>query len=357
VKPKKKKKRELRQAFARFLQFAAPRKNPCDSFTGEPRSIAILAQEKLGDSVLLTPLLKMLGATFPELEIHIITFSKASYNFFLTDSRISAVHYVKSNPIGYYREVLSKEFDLLFNTKDHPSTHFLLQTVLIRAKYKVGHASEFHQGLYDHLITMEFHSHIAIKNCALLSVLGSPATQEEYRPSVPPMPVSVAMKKFLEEINNGNAIGINLSAGEPSRKWQEKNWCKLLEMHPNEKFIVLCGPEELAEKLRIESHFNQVIPSPSTQNLYEASLIIATLKLLITPDTSLIHVASSSSTPVVGLYREAPQDISRFGPLLIPYELVLSTTGEVSDIDTKAVATAMKKLEASHLSTSWKRSV
>ncbi len=344
MKPKKKKKRELRQAFSRFLQFAAPRKSHRNSFTGELRSIAILAQEKLGDSVLLTPLLKMLGAKFPKLEIHIITFSKASYNFFRTDSRISAVHYAKSNPIRYYREVLSKEFDLLFNTKDHPSTNFLLQTALIRAKYKVGHASEFHEGLYDHLITLEFHTHIAIKNCALLSVLGSPATQEEYRPSLPPMPVSLAMKKFLEEINNGNTIGINLSAGAPNRKWPEDKWKKLIEMHPNEKFIVLCGQEDHAEKQRIETHFNQVIPSPFTQNLYEASLLIATLKLLITPDTSLIHVASSSKTPVVGLYRKAPQDISRFGPLLIPYELAISTTGEVSDIDATTVANAIKKL-------------
>ena len=88
MKPKKKKKRELRQAFARFLKFAAPRKSHRNSFTRELRSIAILAQDKLGDSVLLTPLLKMIGAKFSKLEIHIITFSKASYNFIRANSKI-----------------------------------------------------------------------------------------------------------------------------------------------------------------------------------------------------------------------------------------------------------------------------
>lgn len=357
MKPKKKKKRELRQAFARFLQFITPRRNPGNLCTVPFRSIAILAQEKLGDSVLLTPLLKTLRAKFPELEIHIVTFSKASYNFFRTDSTITTVHYAKSNPVQYYRAVLSREFDLLFNTKDHPSTHFLLQTVLIRATYKVGHASEFHRGLYNHLIDMEFHSHIAMKNCALLSVLGFPATLEECRPTVPPMPISLAMKEFLQTINKGNAIGINLSAGEQNRKWPEDKWKKLIEMHPNEKFLVLCSKEEHAEKKRIENQFIQVIPSPFTQNLYEASVLIATLKLLVTPDTSLIHIASSTKTPVVGLYCEAPQDISRFGPLLIPYELVLSRTGEVRDIDTTTVAKAINKLTTSHHSTSWESNV
>jgi len=343
VKPKKKKKRQLREAFAKFLQLTVPKRKSEGPFSGPLRSIAILAQEKLGDSILLTPLLKNLRAKFPDLAIHIITFTKASFNFFSADQDITAVHLVKYHPIRYFREVLSKEFDMLFNTKDHPSTNFLLQTALIRARYKVGHASEFHQGLYDHLITMEFHSHIAIKNCALLTLLGFPATQAECRPSLPPMHISDNIRKFLAEIKLESIIGINLSAGQPNRKWQEDNWISLLKMFPNKRFVVLCSPEDQEIKQRIEGLFNQVIPSPSTRNLYEAGLIIAALKLLITPDTSLIHVASCSNTPVIGLYRKATQDISRFCPLLIPYEMAISETGEVSDISVKTVSSALLK--------------
>jgi len=343
VKPKKKKKRQLRQAFAKFLQLTVPKRKSAGSFSGPLRSIAILAQEKLGDSILLTPLLKNLRAKFPDLAIHIITFTKASFNFFSADPDITAVHLVKYHPIRYFREVLSKEFDILFNTKDHPSTNFLLQTALIRARYKVGHASEFHQGLYDHLICMEFHSHIAIKNCALLTLLGFPATREQCRPSLPPLPISDTMRKFLDEIKQETIIGINLSAGQPNRKWQESKWVKLLEIFPTKRFIVLCSPEDQDVKERIEGLFNQVIPSPSTRNLYEAGLIIAALKLLITPDTSLIHVASCSNTPVIGLYRKATQDISRFGPLLIPHEMAISETEEVGDITIETVSSVLIK--------------
>jgi ADP-heptose:LPS heptosyltransferase len=157
------------------------------------------------------------------------------------------------------------------------------------------------------------------------------------------MPISDTIRKFLEKIKHETIIGINLSAGQPNRKWQENSWISLLEMFPSKRFVALCSPEDQEEKLRIEQHCNQVIPSPPTRNLYEAGLIIAALKLLITPDTSLIHVASCSNTPVIGLYRKATQDISRFGPLLIPYEIVISETGEVSDINVKMVSSALLK--------------
>ncbi len=62
---------------------------------------------------------------------------------------------------------------------------------------------------------------------------------------------------------------------------------------------------------------------------------------------SLIHVASCANNPVIGLYRKATQDISRFGPFLISCELVISKTGEVGDIAVKTISSALiKRVEA-----------
>ena len=138
--------------------------------------------------------------------------------------------------------------------------------------------------------------------------------------------------------------GINISAGEPVRIWMEEKWIALLGSFSQYRFVVLSGPEDFEQKRRIETACSNVIPSPPTQNLYEVGLIVGALRLLVTPDTSLIHVASGAETPVVGLYREAPQDISRFGPFAIPCELVISSTGEVGSIEPDYVAAAMKKL-------------
>lgn len=344
MRPKKKKKRQFRQAFARLLQRTAPKRSGSEVFTGPLNSIAILAQEKLGDCVLLTPLVRNLHRAYPGVEIHIIAFSQASARFFMNDPDVTAVHLAKKEPARYKKEVLSRKFDILFNTKDHPSTHFLLQSRLIRARFKVGHRNPFHEGLFDRLLDLEYHSHMALKNCALLEVLGVAADTEQCRPSLTEMPIQEELTNYLELLESAHPIGINISAGEPNRMWTIEKWKTLVDRFPRYRFVVLSGPEDLDSKRLLESECSNIMPSPPTRNLFEVSCIVRRLSLLVTPDTSLVHIASGTKTPVVGLYREAPQDISRFGPYAIPYELVVSTTGEVSGIEPEAVAAALTRL-------------
>jgi len=342
--PKKKKKRQFRQAFARFLQRVTQTRNGSAGFSGPLNSVAILAQEKLGDCVLLMPLIRNLRRARPDLEIHIIAFSRASASFFRNDPCVTAVHMAKKTPLRHLQAMRAARFDLLFNTKDHPSTHFLLQTVLTPARFKVGHANPFHEGLYDRLIDLPHHTHMALKNCALLSVLGIAFDAEACRPSLPAMPVSDELTELLARLADAKPIGINISAGEPNRYWTKPKWQALLERFPDERFVVLSGPDDVEQKRQLEANCPNALTTPPTRNLYEASRIVSTLKLLVTPDTSMVHVASGAGIPVAGLYREAPQDISRFGPYEIPYELVISTTGEVSGIEPDMVEAAMQKL-------------
>lgn len=344
MKPRKKKKRQFRQAFAGTLQRLARNRSGKENFKGPLGSIAILAQEKLGDCVLLTPLIRNLRRAKPELEIHLITFSRASTAFFERDPDITAVHHAKRNIGAYRKEVLAREFDLLFNTKDHPSTHFLLQSVLIKARFKVGHASTYHEGLFDRLLTLDYHTHMALKNCALLPLLGIEASQEECRPQLAPLMIPAELQLFLRQIAEKRPTGINISAGEANRTWPASKWKELLQRFPGKQFVVLSGPDERDMKREIERSSHNTITSPATKNLYEAFRIVEKLELLITPDTSLIHIASAAKTPVVGLYREAPQDISRYGPYRIPNQIVVSTTGEVAGIDPDEVCKALDAL-------------
>jgi len=183
---------------------------------------------------------------------------------------------------------------------------------------------------------------MVLKNCALLTLLGHSLTPEACRPALPPMPVSEAMQGFINDLPTQPYIGLNISAGEANRTWPEARYRELVEILPDKQFMVLSAPEDLEKKQRLE-HLPNVTASPATQNLYEAGLLVGKLQLLITPDTSLIHVASSASTPILGLYREAPQDITRFGPFQVPSKLIISTTDEVAGIKAEEVAAHIKR--------------
>ncbi|NTV07204.1 MAG: glycosyltransferase family 9 protein [Chlorobium limicola] len=339
-----KKKRKFRQDFARLLQNMLRKPLLHAPYTGPVNSVIILAQEKYGDAILLTPLLRLLKRHFPDSALHVVTFSRATYAFFQSDRNIDSLHLARGNAWPYYRQLLSRRFDILFNTKDHPSTSFLFQSLLLRARCKVGIDCEYHRGIYDYLVDLDYHTPVALKNCGLLGILGKSVQPDECRPYLPEKPVSETVRTFLGSLPARSGIGFNISAGGPTRYWTAENWKKLAAAFPDERFVVFSLPSDREEKNRLEQQSPNVIPSPETANLYEAGLIAGKLKLLVTPDTAMVHVAACVKTPVLGLYGTAPQDQSRFRPFLVEYRMIASKTNFVQNISVKTVADTMRNM-------------
>ena len=340
---KKKDHTRFRKNFARTLQVIGKRPHTQPLFHGNPESIVILARECYGDCILLTPLIGTLRREYPELSIYIIAFSKIIFNFFSADPNVTEVYHAKRNMKRYYKGILSKKFDLLFNPKDHPSTHFLIQSLLIRARHKIGHFNPHHEGLFDQLITLEPTTHESAKNLSLLSAIGS-TTGEPCRPYLPPMPVCTATASFLKTIQPGKYIGINISAGHIGGHRTHEQWSQLIKSFTDETFIILSAPKELEEKRKLEQPHPNVLQSPSTQNIYEVGEIVKKLKLLITPDTSLVHIAACSDTPIIALYRQHLADRTQFGPLSTLQDIIISPTPDIIDIDPKQVTAALHNL-------------
>lgn len=333
----------MRKLVAKTIGLLFHKKNANRPFSGPFESVVILATEKTGDSILLTPLIRILRSNFPNLEIHIVSFTKISADFFRHDRNITAIHEVKKDPVKYWKDVLSKEFDLLFNTKDGPSTNFLLQTALIRSRFKVGHNNPYHKGIFDNLLEVDFHTRMALKNCSLLPLLSVIPGEDDYRPYLPHQPISDVMAAFLEKLEAGS-IGINISAGGRNRYWTEKKWSNLISIFPEQRFLVFSAPADNQMKERLEDSHVNVLPSPRTNNIYEVGLLTSKLRLLISPDTALIHVASCYRIPVIGLYRQSLGDLNRFGPFLTEYELVVSPSNQVCDISLHEVSAALQKM-------------
>ncbi|MEI6756438.1 MAG: glycosyltransferase family 9 protein [Chlorobium sp.] len=344
MKLKKKDHKVFRARVANTLQFIAKRRKTESRLKGTPESIVILARECYGDSIMLTPLIGSLRKEYPDASIYIIAFSQIIFNFFSADPNVTAVYHAKRNMKRYRKEILSKEFDLLFNPKDHPSTHFLIQSVLIRARHKVSHFNPDHEGLFDHLISLEPHTHESVKNLSLMSAIGSKVTPQSCKPYLPPMPVSADIASLLQKLQPGKYIGINISAGHSGGHRTIQQWSELIREFPDEMFIILSAPQDLAKKRELELPHSNVLPSPSTGNIFEVGEIVKQLKLLITPDTALVHIAACSDTPLIALYRNYLADRTQFGPLSTIQEIIVSPTPDIINIESPAVTASLRQM-------------
>jgi ADP-heptose:LPS heptosyltransferase len=316
-----------------------------NDFSGPLDSIVILAQEKAGDAILLTPLIRNLHHTLPHTKIHLVSATSTVYEFYKNDPAVYRAYWIKASYPAYFRTMRRQRFDLLFSAKDHPSFTFLYQARLLKARFRVGIAHPYHQGFFNHLIDREFHRHIIEKNCALLDFLGVRYRPEDCRPYLPEQPVSRTVTTLALQIAHQQVIGINLSAGDPDREWSLAKWRVFMKrIDSKQPVLVLAMPERGPDKHALRHEFSNVIISPDTSNLYEAGWLVCQLAALVTPDTALVHVASCYNVPVVGLYRADADHARRFYPYLVPHRQLLSTTYRIEDIPVDDAITALGEL-------------
>lgn len=308
-----------------------------------PNNILIFVQEKLGDAILTTPLIKKLKDRFPDIQIHLVIFNKAS-NIFESDANIHQVHNFKANKLATAKKLKKIKFDVLFNTKDHPSFTFIALSRYLNADWKVSLDNPHHRKHFHYLIDVPGNMHIADKNNALMSLWEDPKKSTEIvKPYTPKMSLSEDCMNFIGHMEANKYIGINLSAGSPEREWPLSKWEHVIH-ELDEQFIVFAVGPRLADKALLEEHNEKVIPSPTTKNIYEAAKIIEKLQLLITLNTGLLHVASCYPIKIVGLYHNDPADYKRFSPYQTTSEMVISDKYFTEKIHEDQVINATRSL-------------
>jgi len=337
--------RKFKRAYQRILLWAIGRFAPVRAKENQvvsPNNILVFVQEKLGDAILTTPLFKNLKLHFPDVLIHIVIFHKTS-DIFDEDPNIFRVHNYKKNKITTIKQLKKLDFDILFNTKDHPSFTFILLSRYLNAKYKVGIDHRFHRNHYHHLFHVDFMTHTIKKNCSLLDNLNISEKIDDLKPYIPAKSISKEVEEFSELMPKNQIIGINLSAGSSEKEWSTDKWKELIKSL-DERFIVFGIGDRLADKRHLENVCDQVDESPDTHSINDAAAIVQNLKLLITPSTGLLHVASCFDIGVVGLYRHDPSDHLRFAPYQVPYKKVIAKDHFVSKISIPEVFNATKSL-------------
>ena len=297
--------------------------------------MVILVQERIGDTILTTPLLKHLRHAFPRLEIDLVGVREDN-EILRHDPYIDHFFNLHRMTLFQKRKLFRKKYDLLYHSKDHPSFTFLKLCRQLKAKLRVGLEHPQHRGNFHYLLPQNAVTATVEKNCSILDLMGSSAWKNDLRPYFNEGPLSPEIENFAEsKLKHEKVIGINLSASNIYKSWKLENYRELLRKI-DQKIMVFGLPEKHADKECLEKEFSQVIPSPPTPTINDAAHLIKHLKILISPDTSLVHLASCYDIPVIALYR-TDLDYKRFPPYSKVQKVLISPTELTDDIPPQAV--------------------
>ena len=135
-------------------------------------------------------------------------------------------------------------------------------------------------------------------------------------------------KKFL--------LGINISAGSDARFWGKQNFKQLIaDLSGYElNLLLMCAERDLKSAIEIAEGKVPIFYRP---NFDQFCAMIAELDFILTPDTSIVHIASAFNKPLFGIYVKYNTKDMIWSPYRSPFECVITEGPTLENVSYESV--------------------
>jgi ADP-heptose:LPS heptosyltransferase len=313
------------------------------SLNVEPKSILVVQIGKLGDMVLTSPLFYELKRLFPHAKLKVLA-SSVNAEF---ASGLKAIDEV----IIYHKKIVKdlllgsklkkNNFDLWIDVKDGYSRTSASLLKLAGPKLSLGFNKQ------EKIFDVDLKQFAKGKHAVDLSL--APV----YYFGKDPVYTKPVLCDFIKESVNGKTdLLINLSAGSSSRYIDELKWTlaisQVLQKYPHYKIHLIGISKDSKTVLNIDNIFKtEHIIYNYSYNIAELINALNNTKIIISADTSIIHLASGLNKPVVGLYPDVDWNFERFKPLSDNYETIISKSDKgIGDIESLQIVNKFLELQS-----------
>ncbi|WP_312902558.1 glycosyltransferase family 9 protein [Chryseobacterium taichungense] len=271
---------------------------------------------RLGNLLLLSPLVEEVSNTFPDSKIDLFVKGQITPVIYKNYKNIDKIIQLPKKPFSNIFKYLagwislrSKKYDLVINA-NFGSSSGRISTYVTRSKYKLF-------GEYDEKYVQQFndyqHSakHPIYNLRQYLSQLGAPENNNE----LPYMDI----KLDAEEIQNGKKNLFSIVQNDKpviclftnatgdkcySEEWWHDFYDHLKKTFPDHHIVELLPVENI-------SKLNFGIPHFYSTDIREMGAFMANTQLFIAADNGVMHLASASGVPTVGLFSVTDENIYR----------------------------------------------
>ncbi|MCL9769029.1 glycosyltransferase family 9 protein [Flavobacterium sp. HXWNR69] len=280
---------------------------PFDSNTKIKRILVSRPNHRLGNQLLVTPLLQELETLFPESKIDLFVKGGVSHEIF---KNYSQVDQIISLPKKHFKELGSylkawfnlkrKKYDLAINVVKGSSSG--------RISVKVANATyKFYGEEFENTSpSKDDFNHIAKQPVYNLRAELDRMGFKTVRTEVPSLNLKLNEdeiakgKLHLEKIYNNNLKTVSLftyATGDKcySKEWWDVFYKDLKNNLPEVNFVEILPVENI-------SQLNFSIPSYYSKEIRDIAGVIANTSVFIGADSGMMHLATASGTPTLGLF-------------------------------------------------------
>ncbi|MFA6541419.1 MAG: glycosyltransferase family 9 protein [Bacteroidota bacterium] len=312
--------------------------------------ILIVQIGRIGDMILTTPMFGALKERFPGSELHVLT-SPKGFPVIRMNPHLSKIILHRKGIAGMLGTVLTvrkERYDVWIDPKDHGSSESSFLARYSGAKEKIGF-NKAGKHVFTAAVPSEqenYSLHAVERNLLSLASLGC-AVNNARRPE---LFVSAEVEIRTASIVQGKRkiAVVNISAGQATRRWSTEGWSRVIErcLQRNFDVAVAFQPADERQAREFKQRFPDIIVADSPSIEYAVALV-KRASLVVSVDTSIVHIASAFDIPIVALYPDVEWNLNKFKPLSTRQSVIVSSSPvSLLDISPDAVLSRIDGLTA-----------
>jgi heptosyltransferase III len=281
--------------------------------TEAPRSILVVSPRRIGDALLVTPLVHSLRRAYPEAVIDVLVFA-GSGGVLKGNPDCNAVLEVPEKPgwRAYARLVarLWRKYDLAIATQQSDRSHVY---AWLGGRRRIGIVPDRRpSSLLKRLscsayeVLDDLHTHTVVQNLRLLDHLGVPRHYEVVPPAAAVPEAALPQEPYAV---------VHPVALFPYKSWPQTGWEALVRWLREQGLeVALTGGPGAAERAYCEALERRCGGRNIAGRLSfgELAALMARARLYVGTDTAVTHLAAACGTPTLALY--GPSNPVKWGP-------------------------------------------
>ena len=321
-----------------------------------PAKAMVVALGRIGDLVLVTPILRALGGLEPRPEVHVLA-GRKNHQVLASHPGIHRLYVYPEGALAKLQLMLQlrrERYDLWIDPKDHHSQTGRLLVRVAGPARSVGYNGNrrgtdtrsgcFTHGIPGHLENGQLHA--TERALAALEAVGLPAVDRQPW-LVPPVEAAQRFTQFRLQNHLTRYAVVNISASKLHRQWDTGHWIELLRSPCLRDLpVVICAlPSDRDAAAQLVASRDRTFYYP-TQTATDLLAVVHDAMLMLTVDTAMVHIASAFNTPILALYSNIPSQYRKYQPLSRHQRAVMAPgrNAPVSDIPLTMVEQALCSL-------------
>jgi len=307
--------------------------------------ILFLRQDRIGDLIVSIPLFEAFRQNFPKKHFYLLLSHRNWVAKNLVVGYFDQIIIFPKNPFKRLITLFKLRkirFDLVVDLFDNPSFTSSLIISFINPRYSLGFEKE-NRKVYTHIIPLpdKLLTHIIDRLLTILIPFGIDLDSLERGINIQ------VSKQCSLPVKTKKRLGLVISGSTRAKFWGTENFSSLIELI-NKEFdfdIVIFATKEYKEEIEFFKKLKNVQIAPFTNDFEEFVSMVSTCDYIISPDTSVVHLASAFKIPIVAMYTFAdPKFGMPWFPYGVKYRAVISKMDSYADITPYQVFNSLVEL-------------